>query len=46
MIRQNTTIHRLIRRLQPSPGSFAAAAAAYDQGPLLQAQAAQRPPAS
>jgi hypothetical protein len=39
---QHPAVRRVVRRLRPSPTSFAAAAAFYDPGPLLQLQALRR----
>ena len=36
MVREHTTLKSLVRRLRPTPETFAAAAAVYDPGPLLQ----------
>lgn len=39
---QHATVRRVVRRLQPSPASLAAATAVVDPGLLLQLQAVQR----
>ena len=41
MTRKHPTVHRIVRRLRPSPERIAAAAAVQDPNPLLQLRAAQ-----